>query len=128
MLWRVARVTPATDESESNATCDLISAESLAQITGGQDLFVTGGHIDADERSGLSGDVLTTGSPTDLVRVRADDIGGAEARTNAEESRRGQPDSGACEDITPCPLMAATRARERTASRSTPAWRWRIGW
>ncbi|GAA2085096.1 hypothetical protein GCM10009821_28240 [Aeromicrobium halocynthiae] len=89
--------------SEPNAGCDLISAESLAQITGGQDLFVTGGHIDQDERSYLSCDVLTTGSPTDLVRILAYDIGGEEARTNAEETRRGQQEAGPCEDITPLP-------------------------
>lgn len=93
----------AGTQPETNASCDIISDESLSQITGEEEIFVTGGHFDQDERDYVSCDVLSDGTPDELVRILTYDVGADEARADAEHARRGQQQTDSCAETTSLP-------------------------
>lgn len=93
----------AGTQPDTNASCDIISDESLSQITGEEEIFVTGGHFDQEERDYVSCDVLSDGTPEELVRILTYDVGADEARTDAGHARRGQQQTDSCDEITSLP-------------------------
>ena len=96
----------AGTQPDTNASCDIISDESLAQITGEEEIFVTGGHFDQEERDYVSCDVLSDGTPKELVRILTYEIGAEEAQASAEHARHDQQRTDSCAEITSLPDAA----------------------
>lgn len=97
-------VNAGTDaDVQTNTSCDIISDESLAQITGTDEIFVTGGHFDQEERHYVSCDVLSDGTPDELVRILTYDSDRHEAQSDAAHARRGQQQADSCAEIASLP-------------------------
>ena len=89
--------------ADSNVSCDIISSDSQSDMAGTEDVFVSGGHFDKQDRDYISCDVLADGTPDELVRILTYEAEADEARDDAAHARRGQQQTESCTDITMLP-------------------------